>query len=218
MASTTNFGFQEIAGALPLQPGGGGIKDAAGVLNQTTTAVGGYNDLLEAVDGGLIRRVHKTFSYDDGTELVVPIAAADDYGSALLFEFGVSNYLYLGFAAEFVIVKDGTGIVATAEPTVAIGELKANNAIITGTRASIVDTFTLADVATVDWKPNMIHNASPAIKFIAPAVANLPGRMWFNASTAVTVPGSLTVTGEVTAWVLDVGGPVPEFVNPVAED
>lgn len=200
MTQTTNLGLQKLIN-VPLQAGGGGVLLPNGERSgDPNKADGGYNDLVEAIDGGLIRKI--TVEFPVGSPLVVTVTDALAYGSAQLVDLADTNYIIFAAEADFVCTKDGAGILAAEQPNVAVGTAAASNATLTGAMINVIDITQLAGTLVAAFEEHSNGNASPGLVFLGDAAAN---QLFLNVAVNPTGDGTLSVTGRFDVYLLDVG-------------
>lgn len=192
---TSRLGIRLMTDSRALQPGGGGVIPVGGGSPALNT--GGYNDLAEAVDGGLIRRV--VVELDNA---VVAVTDALAYGSLKILDLADSNYIIFGAEIDSVCVKDGTGIGAALTPSVAVGTAAASNSTLSGAMINVLNIVQLAGTASAAFDKHSNDNTAPALIFLDDAATN---GIWLNAAVNPAADGTLTVTGTFVIYLLDLG-------------
>jgi len=124
--------------------------------------------------------------------VVVPITAAQDYGSVAVLDLSDGLWWINGSHANFSITRDGTGIVAATNVIWSMGKAAAFSAPLTGTMADIraVETF------SVDVLTDSVDTAKVGGNFTA-AFAAVSNSVYLNFNATLTVDGSVTVNGNL---------------------
>lgn len=138
----------------------------------------------------------------------ISITAALDYGSLQLLTWPDRNLHILGMEVDLELVKGlaSTGIIGTTDLDVAIGSAAASNVALTST---MVDYLELTLLDATDDSPALQVNVlgqstSTFPKQLADAAANV---MFLNIapSTAVTVDDTITASGTIDIYYIDMG-------------
>lgn len=196
---TQRLGLRQIGPSGSLQPGGGGLNNLDGTKAQpdAQTGYGGYNDLVNAVDNGLIKRQDWSFR-----NLVLNVAAADDFGSVLVSTLPNTDLIIFAAAMNVSVVKSADGIGVAGEPVISLGTAPAAANPLTGTMLDI-----LTGIATPAANPgvaagNTTSNTPPGIHFLAGGSSN---GLYLNTAISIVADGSLLLTGSVSLWTIDLG-------------
>lgn len=198
---TERLGLRRLGDSDVLQPGGGGLSLPDGGYEQDnpSTARGGYTDLVNAVDGGLIQKLSYTL---DGA--IISVDADDDYGSYKVDDLPNSNFIVVGARVDITAEKDGTGIGASTQPVFGVGSAPASNSTLSGAMVNFLDGVALATANPAPVERSVNQNSSPGLLFLDAGASN---GIYLNAALAISADGSLEVDGTVEVWVLELGGP-----------
>ncbi len=141
------------------------------------------------------------------TGVVLQDLAANHYGSVLLGYLPDSNFIVLGSEANLAWTKDGTGIATGDTPKLAFGTAAASNAVLSSTMSNLLNGGAASGTAvasglTGTWKYHSNANASAANVWMG-ASATLG--VYMNISGTNTGDGTLTITGTLDLYVVDLG-------------
>lgn len=130
----------------------------------------------------------------------VPVLAANDYGSLSLLTWPNTNLLLVNARADLVGTKDGTGIVAAATPTVALGSAAASNATLSGTMIDTTAAVVMAGTLAAAVQVNGI--AASTLRRIAAGASN---QVFLNTAIAISADGFIDFTGTIDLDFFDLG-------------
>lgn len=141
-----------------------------------------------------------------GAELAID--EADDYGSLLLMTWQDRNIHILGLEADLTLVKGGltNGLLAATDLDVGMGSAAASNTTLATTMIDYMEKQDLDDDAlSVDLQVHTLGQSTATFpKQLADAAAN---KLYLNAAAVggITASDTLTVTGEVDIYFIDLG-------------
>lgn len=173
----TNLANAEVDGAL-LRAG----------LNLTPNAAAG---VTQKAKGAVIRRATLKL-----TNFAVAVTAANDYGGTKLADLPNGNVLVLGAVVNLTFTS--TGIDTTpANVDVAVGTVVASNATLSGTMLNIVPK--------IDATAGSVVRGAATSTEAAKVFATSSSGIFLNVAAATTVDGSLSFSGTVEFFYLDLG-------------
>ena len=136
---------------------------------------------------------------------VIAVDEADDFGGTALCTLPDSNLVLLGAECDLTVVKGGitSGIVAATDITMGIGTAVASNATLSSTMQDVLNVTSLTtDALSVAFDKHSNDNTSPALLFLDDAAAP---QLFLNATAAITVSDTLTVSGSVDLYFIETG-------------
>ena len=172
------------------------VKVAEGAAGFGGTITPNTNVALTEVQGQ-VRKVTLTL-----TDFVISITDANAYGGTKLCDLPDSNASLFAIEMNLSCVKDGTGILAGEQPTVAIGTAIASNATLSGAMVDVLDEVTLAATATATATLHSNANSTPGVSYLADSAT---AALYLNSAVNPTGDGTLTITGTIDMWFLDTG-------------
>ena len=135
--------------------------------------------------------------------LAIDVAAADDFGGVELLGLPDTNILVLGAEADLAVAKDGAGVLAATDVTVALGTAAATGTALSGAESDMLDALPLtADALEVAWRAHTQANAAPAPLYVPDGPSSA---LYLNAAATVSADGGLTVSGTVDLYYVDLG-------------
>lgn len=137
---------------------------------------------------------------------VISITAALDYAGTKLMDLPDSNMLILGCETDLELVKGEVtnGLEAATDINMGVGTAVASNATLSSTMQNVVevDALTASD-ASPAWDAQMADNSTTVPPIVlADAAANA---LYLNLAAAITADDTLTVSGTIDLYVLDIG-------------
>jgi len=218
---TSRFSFQKIGdgviGATAGQTAVAGSGNAAQELEPRD-----YNAILQTLDNNLTPTgAVSTFTAGTGvaitsnvggpgttlrltlTNALVTVTNANNYGSLKILTWPNTNLAVLSARFNLTCVKDGTGLLATDTPHVAVGSAAASNKTLATTMVDTVEQVTLAGTLSAAAQQNGPHTAGN--RYIAAGASNY---LYLNAGVSANgggVDGTLTVSGTVDIFFDDYG-------------
>ena len=171
------------------------LRDGASLA----TAVAAASTTLK--DEALVLR-KLTIVLDD---LVIDIDESDDYGGTRIVTFPDTNVMILGCEVDLELVKGDTsnGLVAATDLDVAVGSAVASNSTLATTMIDVVDKVDLnATDLTPALEAHSNDNSSAGASFIADSATS---GLFLNLAAAITASDTLTCTGTVTVYYVDLG-------------
>ena len=140
------------------------------------------------------------------TNLVLTHTEALDYSSALLAVMPDSNLMYLGCEVDLELVKGEVtnGLEAGTDMTVAIGSVAASASTLATTMQDIQELLLLdaSDASPAYQQHSHDQSTIPMPYKVADAATN---GIYLNLAAATTADDTLTCTGTVTVYYLDLG-------------
>lgn len=142
------------------------------------------------------------------TSVVISITDALAYGSALLGYMPNRNFVFVGGELNITAwTKDGVGIVTGELPKLAVGTVIASNATLSSTMSNLINGGSTGGTAvaaglTGTFDIHSCDNATPGLVFM-PNSATLG--IFLNSSVNPTGDGTLTVTGTLDMYFIDLG-------------
>lgn len=151
----------------------------------------------------VLRRARLTLS---GATLSV--LEANDYGSLKLLDLPDRNIMLMGLEADLVLTKQGNtnGIVAATDLDVAVGTAAASNTTLAATMINVIEKKDVDDNAlAVDFEAHSNDNATSI--FPLPVADGASAALYLNAVAigGITADSSLSVSGIVDVWYMDLG-------------
>lgn len=144
------------------------------------------------------------------TGVVLTITDALAYGSVDLGLVPDRNYVFVGGEGDLSCVKDGVGIVTGELPKLAVGTAAASNATLSSTMINMINGgaggTALASGLTATWKIHSNDNVT-AIPYLAIG-DSATTHIYLNAAVNPTADGTLTITGSLTLYFIDLGNVV----------
>ena len=142
------------------------------------------------------------------TSARLDISDANAYGSILLGYLPDRNFVFLGGEFNLSCVKDGTGILSTEQPKVAVGTAAASNATLSSTMSDMINGgstggLELAATLTAAADAHSHDNASGfTILYIGDGATT---GIYLNSSVNPTGDGYMLITGTIDLYFLDTG-------------
>lgn len=140
------------------------------------------------------------------TAFSISVLAANDYGGSKLVDLPDRNMMLLGVEVDCVVTKQGNtnGIVAATALDMSIGTAVASNATLSSTMVNVIekkdiDTSALA----VDFEAHSNDNASST--FPLRITDDAATALYMNIAAAITANSSVTVTGTIDIYYVDLG-------------
>lgn len=151
----------------------------------------------------VVRRARLTVS-----AATLTVLEADDYGSLKLCDLPDRNILLLGVEADLVLTKDGVtnGMVAATDLDVGIGTAAASATTLTSTMINVIEKKDLdANALAVDFEAHSNDNATTV--FPLPIADGASSALYLNVVPVlgITADSSLSVSGTVDIWYMDLG-------------
>ena len=137
--------------------------------------------------------------------LVIDIDEADDYGGTRLVTFPDANIMILGCEVDLELVKGDEvgGLVEATDLDVAVGSAVASA---TPLASAMIDVVDKVDLNATDLTPALeAHsndNSTKEASFIADSAT---AGLFLNLAAAITTTDTLTCTGTVTVYYVDLG-------------
>lgn len=139
-------------------------------------------------------------------EFVLNLEADDDYIGAKIADMPDSNLLYLGVEVSLELVKGGVtnGLVAATDITMAIGTVVASNSTLSATMQDLVE---LDALTATDSSPEWLAHSSDQSTIPMPyrRLDAATNAIYLNLAASVTVDDTLTCSGTVTVYYIDLG-------------
>ena len=142
------------------------------------------------------------------TGLSISVTAALDYGSAKIVDLPNRNMLIMGVEVDCTVVKGGVtnGLVAATDLDMAIGTAQASNTTLSSTMVNIVEKKDIdTDALTVTFQGHSNDNATSVAPFKVADNASSALYMNVSAPGLITANDTLTVTGTVDIYYMDLG-------------
>lgn len=142
------------------------------------------------------------------TGLSISVTAALDYGSAKIVDLPNRNMLIMGVEVDCTVVKGGVtnGIVAATQLDMAIGTAQASSTTLATTMINIVEKKDIDTVAlSVAFTGHSNDNATSIAPFKIADGASSALYMNAVAASLITANDTLTVTGTVDIYYMDLG-------------
>lgn len=144
------------------------------------------------------------------TDLVVDVAAADNFGSAALFTLPDSNMMLLAVEADLELVKGETadGIVAATDVTVGIGTVATASADLSN--AGEDDVLTGVALTATDASPAyQVHSSGDGSLTYPITIADgASTTVYLNIGASITADDTITAAGTIVVFYLDTGNEV----------
>ncbi|KKK82801.1 hypothetical protein LCGC14_2799780, partial [marine sediment metagenome] len=140
------------------------------------------------------------------TSVVLTHTEALDYSSVKIANMPDSNILYLGLEVDLECVKGNTtnGLVAATDITLALGTLAASNATLSTTMQDLIelDALTASDL-TPAWQAHSQDQSTIPMPYRRGDTATQ--EIYLNLAASTTADDTLTCTGTVTVFYIDLG-------------
>lgn len=139
------------------------------------------------------------------TDLVIDIDESDDYGGTRLVTFPDANILVLGCEVDLELVKGNTtnGLVLATDMNVAVGSAVASNSTLS---AAMIDVVDITALTASDLTPALeVHSNGNSSSGVSPIADSATAGLFLNLAAAITASDTLTCTGTVTVYYLDLG-------------
>lgn len=201
--------FNEPVLVYELQSADGTIIDLSGIAGNAAAIaaapanpiVGSSGASVAAVGQEKVQKVTLTI-----TALVMNVTAALDYGSVAFADLGDTNLMLLGAESDLAVTKGevSTGIEATVDLDMGIGTAAASATTLATTMIDVLAKIDLdADTAVVQFDGHSsLATTMPLV--IASGASN---QLFINCGlpVGITVDDTLTMTGTVTLYYIDMG-------------
>jgi hypothetical protein len=133
------------------------------------------------------------------TDVLVAVAAADDFGSALLGTFPDKNIRLVASEVDLLLTKDGVEIAEATNLTAAIGTVAAEDTTLDTTESNIGSATAL----TADEDPAVYQAFTLADLDLGDAADN---EIYLNVASAdISSDGSVTANGTIDLYYYDLG-------------
>ncbi len=140
----------------------------------------------------------------DLSGFLVSVTAALDYGGTKLCDLPDSNLMIMACEVDLELVKDGTGITDATDINMGVGTAVASNATLSGAMQDVLDVeaFTPTDLSPAYDRHSADNSTTVHPTQLADGASNA---LYLNCAATLSGDGSLTVSGTVTLYYLDLG-------------
>jgi hypothetical protein len=140
------------------------------------------------------------------TNFAIAILAANDYGGSKLLDLPDRNIMLLGMEVDCVVTKQGNtnGVVAATDINMSIGTGVAAATPLAGTAIDVIEaTAITADALAVDFEKH--SNDQSTISFPKKLADSATLALFMNITGAITADSSVSVTGVIDIFYIDLG-------------
>lgn len=140
------------------------------------------------------------------TDFILLFSESDDYIGLKIADMPDSNLLYLSVEVDLELVKGLTtnGLEAVTDLTMAIGTAIASNSTLSSTMQDLVELDLLAATdASPAWKAHSQDQTTIPMPYQRPDVSS--NAIYLNLAASGTSDDTLTCTGTVTVYYIDLG-------------
>jgi hypothetical protein len=140
------------------------------------------------------------------TNFAIAVLAANDYGGSKLLDLPDRNIMLLGMEVDCVVTKQGNtnGIVAATDINMSIGTGVAAATPLAGTAIDVIESTAMtADALAVDFEKH--SNDQSTISFPKKLADSATLALFMNITGAITADSSVSVTGIIDIFYIDLG-------------
>lgn len=140
------------------------------------------------------------------TNFSISVTAANDYGGSKLLDLPDRNLMLLGVEVDCVVTKQGNtnGIVAATDLDMAVGTATASNTTLSSAMINVIEKVDIdTDSLSVAFEAHSNDNATSTFPLRVADGASTA--LFMNISCAITADSSVTVTGTIDIYYVDLG-------------
>jgi hypothetical protein len=166
--------------------------------NASSTFTAGTNTAITSQASSALQVMRLTF-----TNVVISVTNALNYGSQAVLTWPNTNIQVVDARWNLTTTKDGTGLIATDTPDVALGSAAASNKTLATTMIDTIEQVATAGTLVATIQHNGPH--TNGIRYIAAGTTN---KLYMNVGISAnggSADGTLTVSGTADIFFIDTG-------------